>query len=144
MDVGGLGAGVVDRLKELIPGDIVVGVNAGSTPLEAKRFKNKRAELWALCKEWLNDEPCSVPDDDELHSDLCSIKYKVDSNSRLVMESKEDMKKRGIRSSDTADALNLTFSLPDSAYVTSGQNDILDSMLNSYIHKEQVMQRSRR
>lgn len=144
VDVGGLGAGVVDRLKELIPGDIVVGVNAGSTPLEAKRFKNKRAELWALCKEWLNDEPCSVPDDDELHSDLCSIKYKVDSNSRLVMESKEDMKKRGIRSSDTADALNLTFSLPDSAYVTSGQNDILDSMLNSYIHKEQVMQRSRR
>jgi hypothetical protein len=122
VDVGGLGAGVVDRLKELGHGNIVVAVNAGSTPLDGKRYSNKRSEMWGELKLWLEDEPCQLPDSDELHSDICGTRYRIDSNSRLVMEKKEEMKKRGIRSSDTSDALCLTFALPINQITNSSKS----------------------
>jgi hypothetical protein len=53
IDIGGLGAGVFDRLKELGHGDIICAVNAGSVPLNQERYINKRAEMWGLMKEWL-------------------------------------------------------------------------------------------
>lgn len=115
VDVGGLGAGVVDRLKEL-EHDNIVAVNAGAKPLDAKRYFNKRSEMWGNLHEWLSaDIPCQIPDDDSLHADLCGIRYTVDSSSRLKMESKADMKKRGIRSPDLADCVCLTLALPESA-----------------------------
>jgi hypothetical protein len=116
VDVGGLGAGVVDRLNELLPKGIVVAVNAGSSPLNARAYSNKRAEMWGLLREWLDDSGgAQIPDSDELHADLCNIRYKIDSNSRLVMEQKAEMKKRGIRSSDTSDALCLCLAQPATA-----------------------------
>ena len=115
IDIGGLGAGIYDRLVELGYKDIVVAVNGGSVPLDQNRYINKRAEMWGLTKEWMIDQPCQIPDDDALHADLCGIRYKFDSKTRLVMEKKEEMKKRGIRSPDCADALCVTFCLPDSA-----------------------------
>jgi hypothetical protein len=121
VDVGGLGAGVVDRLKELGHGHIVVGINAGSTPLDGRKYSNKRSEMWGELKSWLEDEPCQIPDSDELHSDICGTRYRIDSNSRLVMEKKDEMKKRGIRSSDTADSLCLTFALPISQITNSSK-----------------------
>ena len=131
VDVGGLGAGVVDRLKELGHRDIVVAVNAGSSALDARKYYNKRAEMWAMYKQWLLDEPCQIPDSNELHADSCGIRYKVDSNSRLVMEQKAEMKKRGIRSCDTSDSLCLTFSLPDSALHDSHTNSKIASKVLS-------------
>ena len=112
IDIGGLGAGVYDRLRELGHDRIIVAVNGGATPLDQKRFYNKRAEMWGLMLDWLNEFPCQIPDLDSLHADLCGIRYKISSNSQLVLEKKEDMKKRGIRSPDEADALALTFALP--------------------------------
>lgn len=105
VDVGGLGAGIVDRLFELGHRDVVVPVNAGSSPLDGRKYANKRSEMWGELKAWLSDGPVQIPDDDALHADLCGIRYKIDSNSRLVMEQKSEMKKRGIRSPDTSDAL---------------------------------------
>lgn len=119
VDIGGLGAGIVDRLHELGHRETVTGINAGSKPLDANKYTNKRAEMWGQCREWLIDEPCSIPDSDSLHADLCGVRYKFDSNSRLSMEKKEEMKKRGIRSSDEADALCLTFALPHSVMTNS-------------------------
>jgi hypothetical protein len=116
VDVGGLGASVVDRLYELGHRDIVASVNSATRALDAERFANKRAEMWALGREWLQDEPVRLPDLNSLHSDLCSTKYKVDSKGRLLIEAKADMKSRGVRSSDEADAVLLTFALPVSAY----------------------------
>jgi hypothetical protein len=130
VDVGGLGAGVVDRLRELVGGDIIVSVNAGSTPLDARRYINKRAEMWSLCKEWLMDEAgCQIPDSDSLHADLCGIRYRVDSNSRLVMEQKAEMKKRGVRSPDESDSLCLTFAIPPASLeIASKQSEITKSI----------------
>ncbi len=145
VDVGGLGAGVVDRLFELGHRDTVVAVNAGSTPLDANKYRNKRSEMWGTLKEWLADGPVQIPDSDSLHSDICGVKYQFDSNSRLVMESKEHMKKRGIRSSDEADALCLTFAMPDSAFASENtQNTILNSLVASFEDRQRIIDKSRR
>jgi len=119
IDIGGLGAGVYDRLCELVDRKILVAVNSGSTPLNQKIYYNKRAEMWGTLGEWLMDFPVQIPDNDSLHADLCGVRYKFDSNSRLVLEKKEDMKKRGIRSPDEAEALCLTFAVPDTAVINT-------------------------
>lgn len=112
IDVGGLGAGVVDRLRELGYSAKIISTNFGSAANDGERYRNKRAECWGLMKEWINDAPCKIPDIDSLHSDLVGVQYKYDSNQRLLLESKEDMKRRGIKSPDLGDALSLTFAQP--------------------------------
>jgi hypothetical protein len=112
IDIGGLGAGIVDRLHELGFKAKVEGVNSGEKALQPDRYTNRRAEMWGEMSEWLNNTPCRIPDVDSLHADLIGPTYKFDSNSRLVMERKEDMKKRGVRSPDEAEALGLTFAAP--------------------------------
>jgi hypothetical protein len=144
IDVGGLGAGVVDRCKELIPPGIVVAVNGGESPLNSKKYSNKRSEMWGEYKEWLLETPCQIPDDDSLQADICGIRYKFDSNSRLVMEKKEEMKKRGIRSPDEADAACLTFALPSSAYEIKKDNEVLNSFVQDFQMKQRAIKQSRK
>jgi len=113
IDVGGLGAGVVDRLLELGHGDVVVPINFGGSSLDPERFINRRAEMWWNLRDWLDgDMPVMIPDRDDLHSDLCAPFYKYDSQARRKLESKDEMNKRGMRSTDCADALALTFAEP--------------------------------
>lgn len=90
----------------------MVAVNSSNSALDAKKYTNKRAEMWGEMNEWFTNGPVDVPDSDELQADLTQIKYSYDSNNALKMEKKEDMKKRGLRSPDTADALGLTFAYP--------------------------------
>jgi hypothetical protein len=127
IDVGNMGSGIVDRLKELGHADIVVGVNSASSALDSEKYANKRAEMWGMLYEWLLDYPCKIPDDDELHADLCGIKAKNDSKSRVLMERKEDMAKRRIRSPDLADALCLTFAAPESAIIAAQESQTNDA-----------------
>lgn len=119
VDVGGLGAGVYDRLIELVPESEceIVQVNSSESPIDGTKYTNKRAEMWGEIKLWLERQPASIPDSDELQADLCQTKYSYDSNNALKMEKKEDMVKRGFRSPDTADALGLTFAKPVKAAV---------------------------
>ncbi len=109
-DVTGLGAGVYDRLKERGYGRIVTAVNFGSKARDDDRYANKRAEIWGRMAEWLADPGCAdIPDSDELQSHLCAPGYGFDSNSRLLLEKKEDIRKRLGLSPDLGDALALTF-----------------------------------
>ncbi len=114
VDVGGLGAGVYDRLLELVrPEECeLVQVNSAESPIDGKKYTNKRAEMWGETRDWLEKQPASIPDSDELQADLTQIRYAYDSNNALKMEKKEDMAKRGFRSPDMADALGLTFAKP--------------------------------
>lgn len=119
IDVGGLGAGVYDRVQERRkstewngPDCEIVQVNSSESPIDATKYTNKRAEMWGEVKEWLIAQPAQIPDSDELQADLTQIRYSYDSNNALKMEKKEDMKKRGFRSPDMADALGLTFAKP--------------------------------
>jgi hypothetical protein len=115
IDVGGVGAGVYDRLVQMGYGDIVVAVNFGGKPVTTygeERYTNRRAEMGGLMKEWLMEPPCEIPNDDVLHGDLMGPRYTYDSNQRLRLERKEDMRKRGLPSPDSGDALALTFAEP--------------------------------
>ena len=112
IDVGGLGAGVVDRLRELGYGNVISGINFGERALKSEQFVNKRAEMWGEMSRWLKEQPAAIPDTDELHADLIGPQYTYDSAGRLKLESKEDMMKRGLRSPDGGDAVALTFAYP--------------------------------
>lgn len=115
VDEGGVGGGVVDRLRQLgVPH--VIGVNfagkpdrwtaEGSGPL----FANKRAEIWGCMKEWLKIG--AIPDDPALAQDLIGVEYGYDARNAIQLERKDDMKKRGLASPDLGDALALTFAQP--------------------------------
>jgi hypothetical protein len=108
IDEGGLGAGVVDRLKE--QRYKIRGVNFGNKSKNPIMYGNKRAEIWGEMRDWLKS--ASVPNDRFLKSDLISPKMKPDSRGTIYLESKKDMKARGLASPDAADAIALTFAFP--------------------------------
>jgi hypothetical protein len=68
-----------------------------------------RDELWFKGREWFQDKACSMPKDDALIAELTAPTYAFTSTGKMVVESKADMKKRGMRSPDLADAFLLTF-----------------------------------
>lgn len=107
VDSIGLGAGVVDRLRELkLP---VRGINVGESPAIKGQYMNLRAELWGKAKTWLEARDCKLPRDERLVNELSSPRYSFMSNGKLKLESKDDMKRRGLASPDAADAFVLTF-----------------------------------
>jgi hypothetical protein len=113
MFIDGSADGVISRLWEMGYRRRVRAVNFGGAALDSQKYKNKRNEIWGLMDDWLNDElPVSIPDDDTLHAQLVSVRFKYDSNHNRVMESKEAMRQRGIHSPNDADALALTFAEP--------------------------------
>lgn len=120
VDVGGIGAGVIDVLRSW-GGDYeskVESVNFGSEPQEAERPegggpRNRRAEMWMRSNDWLKDVAgVSLPDTDSIQADACAPGYRYDMNQRLLLESKDDMRRRGVRSPDEWDAVALTFAAP--------------------------------
>ena len=126
IDVIGLGSGVVDRLAEQnLP---VRGINVAEAPSTKKNYLNLRAELWFAIKDWLAQRNCRLPNDDELVAELAAPSYKYTSSGKIKIESKEEMKKRGIKSPDKADALALT--MASSAASFSGSSSFLGYNFN--------------
>jgi hypothetical protein len=85
-------------------------VNFGNKSANAIMYGNKRAEMWGKMKEWLRT--ASVPKDRFLKSDLVSPMMKPDSRGTIFLESKKEMKARGLASPDAADAICVTFAFP--------------------------------
>lgn len=112
VDETGIGGGVVDRLRQLqIP---VIGINFGSKPKDAK-FADKRTEMWWDMAIWIKgrngpDTGGCLPRTPELAAELLAPSYYFTANNKMRLESKDDMKKRGIASPDEADMLAMTFS----------------------------------
>ena len=111
LDAVGYGASAYDTLVEL--GYDIEAVNAGNKALEERKFHNRRAEMWWRMKEWLLDGG-AVPDDDkELFDDLTTPEYGYsDRGERVQLETKDDMRARGMPSPDTGDCLAMTFAMP--------------------------------
>jgi hypothetical protein len=105
IDEGGLGAGIVDRLKE--QRYKVKGINFGNKSTNPIMYGNKRAEMWGKMKDWL--KTAAIPLDRFLKTDLISPMMKPDSKGTIFLESKKDMKARGLASPDAADAICVTF-----------------------------------
>jgi hypothetical protein len=108
LDEGGLGYGILDRLKE--QRYKVRGVNFGWKSSKPAMWQNKRAEMWGDMRQWLRT--ASIPNERLLKSDLCSPQYKTNSSGAIALEAKKDMKARGLASPDAADALAVTFAYP--------------------------------
>lgn len=119
VDSIGLGSGVVDRLRELdLPAR---GVNVSEAPAMTETYANLRAELWYKARGWLAGLDSRLPTDEELTAELVTPKYKFTSNGKIQVESKEEMKRRGLPSPDAADAFVLTFA-SDAATALHGRH----------------------
>ena len=120
VDSIGVGGGVVDRLREL--GVPVRGINVGEAPAMGKTYMNLRSELWFKTKGWLEDRSCKIPRNDQLVAELTGIRYAFTSSGKMKAESKDAMRKRGLKSPDLADALCLTMA-SDAVTALSGNNN---------------------
>lgn len=107
IDADGIGGGVYDRLKELK--EPVAAMHSGAKARDDTKFINTRSEWWWTLRERFETGTIGIENDDDLISQLANIKYKLNSQGRIQIESKEDMRKRGVASPDLADALMLAF-----------------------------------
>lgn len=105
----GRGEGVIDRLRQL--NYVVTEVNAGGTALNAAHYENRRAEMWDNLRIWL-ESGGAIPDIPELKAELSTPMYSLNKRDKFQLESKDDIKSRLRHSTDYADALALTFSMP--------------------------------
>lgn len=121
VDEGGVGGGVVDRLRQLrIP---VIGVDFGSKPDyfngDGVRYANKRAEIWGAVRDWLPTG--SIPnivtnENTTLIDELTAPTYTMTAKEAIQLESKKEMRARGVASPNVADALACTFAFPSYEY----------------------------
>lgn len=106
VDSIGIGAGVCDRLAEL--GLPARGVNVSESAAMSEQYINLRAELWFKGAEWFGKKDCNLLGDEALAGELVQPRFKYASNGKRQVESKDDMKKRGVASPNRADAFLLT------------------------------------
>ena len=123
MDEGGLGGGVVDRLRELKAP--VHGVQFGRKAPHPTRFANYRSEIFWELRRLLNDRLIALPDNEELAAQLLSLRYDVSSSGQVWMESKRELRKKNLPSPDRADALALAFMTPPSLQIWTGYEPFL-------------------
>jgi hypothetical protein len=88
----------------------IKGVNFGNRSKNPMMYGNLRAQMWGDMREWL--KTASIPSDRFLKTDLISPMMKPDSKGAIFLESKKDMKSRGLASPDAADAIAVTFAFP--------------------------------
>ena len=112
LDATGIGWGVYDRLQQLgCPHLVGVDFGGKADRNEAPaRFANKRAEMWGFMKDWC--VAGCLPDDRDLAADLTGVEYGYNGADAIVLERKDDMRRRGLASPDDGDALALTFAYP--------------------------------
>ena len=113
VDSIGLGAGVVDRLKE--QGLPVRGINVAESPSIADHYLRLRDELWWKAREWFAGLDVSIPRDDDLIGELSVPRYHYSSTGKIQVERKDELKARGVKSPNLADAFNLTFAIGETS-----------------------------
>lgn len=111
IDVGGVGASPYDFLKD--GGFQVNPIQFGSEAYNvgSTKYLNLRAEMWGKMRKWLKEGGC-IEDNDDLLTDLTGVEYGETTKGLIKLESKKEMKERGLSSPDMADALALTFAVP--------------------------------
>jgi hypothetical protein len=110
----GAGAGVIDRLRQLRHTPIEVPFGGRATRTD--KYVNRRTEMWFAMRDWLAAGG-AIPNDPSLKQELATPIYSFDASGRLVLESKDEIRRRmpGAGSPDIADALALTFAAPVAA-----------------------------
>lgn len=106
----GYGTGIYSVLKSMGRNDTWELISFASKPID-EYYANKRAEMWNEMKKWLKDGG-GVENKKEIMTDLTGPQAFINKRSKLQLESKDDMKRRGLASPNYADALALTFAQP--------------------------------
>jgi len=108
LDAVGVGAGVYDRLRELKL--YVNGIIAGGEPDDKEHYVDTRAEMYDSLRNKFEQGTIKIDDEPDLIAQLSSIRFKIQSDKKLRIVSKEDMKKQyRVKSPDKADSLALCF-----------------------------------
>jgi len=106
IDDVGVGGGVSDRLIEQIKDKThIFRFIANERAVRPDKYANRTAEAWCYLRDELKAGALSIPEDEELKAQLIGRKYYFKSNGTIELESKDEMKRRGLRSPDKADAL---------------------------------------
>lgn len=114
LDYTGVGASPYDWLKDKVQHlNKAISASQSTNP---QRWANKRAEMWDKMRDFIRDDG-AIPKSEELAEDLCIPEKLIDQKGRLLLESKDSMKRRGMNSPDTADALALCFAIPIQEYI---------------------------
>ena len=110
VDAGAMGAGVIDRLRQMgMPN--VFEINFGGSAIDSTRYANIRAEMYFKVLAWLKAGGC-IPNDTDLKSELTVTEYKYTQAGKIILQPKEEIKELTGRSPDRADSLALTFAVP--------------------------------
>lgn len=110
IDSGAMGAGVIDRIRQL--GYSCIDVAFGGKADSDGRYVNRRTEMYFKLTKFIKEDGGSLPQDDTLSEELTNVYYGFDNRGRLKLKSKEEIKETLGRSPDMADALALTFAQP--------------------------------
>lgn len=144
IDDTGLGGGVTDRLREVkreqkLHRLFVIPINAAEkieTDTKegkdaAEHYNNLTTHMWATLKDLLSNKEIVLEDDAETVAQLSSRKYFMASNGKVELESKKEMKKRGLSSPDRADAAALSVYLGKiKRYTGAAPNEAVTSALS--------------
>ena len=114
VDTAGIGYYFAQHLREVLPASVAINeINVGERPTSSdasEKYANLKAELyWSLRARFQDGDIAGLTDQTTI-TQLAGLRYKHDSRGRVVIESKEDARKRGIKSPDRAEALMLAFS----------------------------------
>ena len=112
VDVVGIGSGVADILRGWGYENVIDFIGQ-ERPWSPEKHVNRRTESWYNMREKFRKDEINLPNDDTLIGQLTAPKYRFDSAGRYVLESKEDMKKRGLSSPDRADVISMLFENDD-------------------------------
>ena len=94
-------------------------------------YLNMRAYMWGEMKEWLK-EGGSIPNEQGLYDDLVGPEAIIDKNGRIQLESKKDMKERGLPSPNKGDALALTFAFRVTKKINGNQKRVANTEYNPF------------
>ncbi|MCH7740418.1 MAG: hypothetical protein IIC93_09760, partial [Chloroflexi bacterium] len=108
IDEIGIGAGVVDRLREQGFKN-VEGANVAVRASNREQFLNARAEIFDGLRVRFESGRISIPEDRELIGQLAALRYSFTSSGQMKLEGKDELRRRGLPSPDRADALALAF-----------------------------------
>jgi phage terminase large subunit len=110
VDTAGIGYYLGKHLED--GGFKVAHVNVGETSADPERYKNQKAEYYWGLRLRFQDHDIAGAFSETTVSQLAGIRYKLNARGQVEIESKEDARKRGVRSPDRAEALMLAFAVP--------------------------------
>lgn len=110
VDSAGIGYYMAQHLRDA--GFSVDEVNVGETPRDPEKFRNLKAELYWGLRQRLQDGDARGFVDERTNAQLAGIRYKHTSRGQVEIESKEEARKRGVKSPDRAEAVMLAFAQP--------------------------------